>query len=145
MPNVSAHSSTTSAGSSATAGTHRATRRGCRHPSRTSRRPSTHATTPAVRRPLRGHTRDLSATGLSLILPAVRIGDRYLTGEGRPVQITLELPAGAIQLRAIPVRYERLGDEEGGERGYLVGAHIMEMDAEDMTRFGDYVRGLAKG
>lgn len=95
---------------------------------------------------LSGHTRDLSATGLSLVLPAVRIGDRYLTGEGRPVQITLELPAGAVRLRAVPVRYERLGDEEeGGERGYLVGAHIMEMDAEDMLRFGDYVRELAKG
>ena len=94
---------------------------------------------------LNGHTRDLSATGISLVLPAVRIGDRYLTGEGRPVQITLELPAGAVRLRAIPVRYERLGDEEGGARGYLVGAHIMEMDAEDMMRFGEYVRELAKG
>lgn len=94
---------------------------------------------------LSGHTRDLSATGLSLVLPAVRIGDRYLTGEGRPVQITLELPAGAVRLRAVPVRYERLGEEEGGERGYLVGAHIMEMDAEDLMRFGDYVRELAKG
>lgn len=95
---------------------------------------------------LSGHTRDLSATGLSLVLPAVRIGDRYLTGEGRPVQITLELPAGSVRLRAVPVRYERLGDEEeGGERGYLVGAHIMEMDAEDLARFGEYVRELAKG
>ena len=103
-----------------------------------------HARRPAPT--LSGHTRDLSATGLSLILPSVRIGDRYLTGEGRPVQVTLELPAGAINLRAIPVRYERLGEEEeGGERGYIVGAHIMEMDAEDMMRFGEYVRGLAKG
>ncbi|HEX7175213.1 MAG TPA: PilZ domain-containing protein [Pyrinomonadaceae bacterium] len=94
---------------------------------------------------LSGHTRDLSATGISLVLPAIRIGDRYLMGEGRPVQITLELPTGAVQLRAVPMRYERLGDEEGGERGYLVGAHIMEMDPDDMMRFGEFVRELAKG
>jgi hypothetical protein len=100
----------------------------------------------ASTRALSGHTCDLSATGLGLILPAVRIGDRYLTGEGRTVYVMLELPEGStVHLRAVPVRYERLDETEaGGENGFLVGMHILEMDAPDRTLFFDYVRELGR-
>src|SRR5256885_9720982 len=76
--------------------------------------------------PLAGHTRDISATGLALVVPAIRIGDRYLTGEGRSLRLTLELPGGPLQIAATPVRYERL-DEDETERGYLIGALFIDI------------------
>ena len=91
-----------------------------------------------------GHTRDISATGLALIVPIIRIGERYLTGEDHLLNITLKLPAGAVQLQASPMRYEQL-DEDDPDTGYLIGVHIKEMSDRDRTIFTDYLRTLRKG
>ena len=97
-------------------------------------------------RSVSGHTCDLSATGLGLVLPAIRIGERYLTGEGRRIAVALELPARAVTFHATPVRYERLdADESGGAAGYLVGAQITDMADEDRAHFDEYLRGLRNG
>ncbi|HYE66734.1 MAG TPA: PilZ domain-containing protein [Pyrinomonadaceae bacterium] len=102
-----------------------------------------HARPNGTHRPptLKGHTRDLSETGLSLIVPSIRLGDRYLTGENRTLRITFELPSGLINLHAAPVRYELL-DEDEIEIGYLIGAHITQMSSSDRTRFIKYLRTL---
>ena len=104
---------------------------------------STHASTHT--RALAGHTQDLSATGLALILPAIRIGQRYLMGEGRSILVVLELPAGKIRMRATPVRYERLDTETQSEPGYLIGAHIGEMSDADRSLFIEYLKKLRGG
>ena len=88
-----------------------------------------------------GYTRDLSATGLALIVPAIRVGDRYLSGEGNILSIKLELPAGPVQAQAAPVRYEQLG-EENEEKGFLIGAHITEMSESDRARYTEYLVGF---
>ena len=90
---------------------------------------------------IEGYTRDVSATGLALILPAIRIGEHYLMGEGRTLRITLEFPTGPLQLDAVPVRYERL-DENETEKGYLVGVQITEMTDPDRARFN---QGMNQG
>ncbi|HVF26932.1 MAG TPA: PilZ domain-containing protein [Pyrinomonadaceae bacterium] len=90
---------------------------------------------------LRGHTRDVSATGLGFVVPAIHIGGNYLTGENRKLQISLDLPSEPIQINAAPVRYERL-DEADTDTGYLIGAHITEMSDPDRTRFTEYLRSL---
>jgi len=90
---------------------------------------------------LRGHTRDVSATGLGFVVPAIHIGGSYLTGENRKLQIALDLPSEPIQISAAPVRYERLDDTDA-ETGYLIGAHITEMSDPDRTRFTEYLRTL---
>jgi hypothetical protein len=90
---------------------------------------------------LRGHTRDLSATGLGFVVPAIHIGGSYLTGENRKLRIALDLPSEPIHISAAPVRYERL-DEADAETGYLIGAHITEMSGPDRTRFTEYLRTL---
>lgn len=92
---------------------------------------------------LEGHTRDLSRSGLALILPAIRIGDRYLTGESQTLRVTLRLPTGAIQLYATAVRYERLEEPEGACT-YLIGARIKEMSDQDRARFDSYFDSLRK-
>jgi c-di-GMP-binding flagellar brake protein YcgR len=90
---------------------------------------------------LSGHTRDLSATGLALILPSILLGEQHLTGEGRTLVITLELPTGPIKIEAVPARYERL-EEEATEKLYLIGARFTAMTQEDWTRLEEFLKTL---
>jgi hypothetical protein len=94
-------------------------------------------------KPVAGHTRDVSEDGLGLILPAIRIGDRYLVGQDQALSVILKLPAGNARIYASPARYERL--EEGQpDRGYLVGVRITSMDEKDRALFNEYLQSLGK-
>lgn len=98
-----------------------------------------HATRHAIK--LNGHTRNISETGLALIVPAIRKGDHHLAARNRRLLIVLELPTGPIRLQAAPVRYERLRSETG----YLVGARIISMSDGDRSRFLKYLHRLSRG
>src|SRR5829696_195992 len=87
---------------------------------------------------LNGHTFDVSATGLALIVPAIRIAEHYLAGADRKLHIKLELPSGAVEMKVASVRYESLEDESG----YLIGARILEMSDTDKVSFEKYVAKL---
>ena len=87
---------------------------------------------------LQGYTRDISANGLGLIMPAIRIGDRYLAGENCRLAITLELPEGPIELTATSERYEPL--ETPGEVGFLIGAQIANISDEHRKLFLAYLK-----
>ena len=93
----------------------------------------------AATTPLEGHTRDVSACGLALVLPSVRVGERYLAGEAQTLGITLRLPARPVHLRATPARYERL-DAGDAETGYLIGLRITDMDERDRAAFDEYLK-----
>ena len=88
---------------------------------------------------LEGYTRDLSETGLALVVPTIRIGDHYLTGAGRRLLVTLRHPSGPLALHVVPVRYEQL-DEDNTERGYLIGVRIEEINDADRARFIAYLQ-----
>ena len=90
---------------------------------------------------LEGHTLDLSACGLAVVLPAIRIGERYLTGDTHVLRITLRLPTAAVQIHGVPARYERLGEDDA-DTGYLLGVRIKEMSDKDRALFEDYLRTL---
>ncbi len=87
---------------------------------------------------MEGHTLDISATGLALIVPAITLGEHHLVGENRSLNVKLQLPVGPIDLQVTPVRYESL-DEHETETGYLIGVKILEMSAEDRAKFVEYV------
>lgn len=95
---------------------------------------------------IEAYTRDLSQTGLALIVPNIRIGEYYLTGEGRRLLVTLNLPPAPLALHVIPVRYEKL-DEDRAETGYLIGVRITEVGDADRARFNAYLeeQGGMKG
>ena len=93
---------------------------------------------------LDGHTLDVSATGLALVVPAIRIGEHYLAGSDRRLHLKLELPAGPVEMKLATVRYESL-DESQEETGYLIGARIIEMADEDRATFDRYVAKLLSG
>lgn len=88
---------------------------------------------------LTGSTHDISATGLGLVVPSIRIGERYLTDGDHMLRITCALPSGDVELRVRPVRYTPLDDEA---RGYLIGAHITAINTTDSARLADYLRTL---
>ena len=87
---------------------------------------------------LEGHTLDVSSTGLALVVPAIRIGEHYLTGSDRRLHVKLELPSGPVEMTLIPVRYESL-DEGQEDSGYLIGAQISEMSEPDRASYEEYV------
>jgi alkanesulfonate monooxygenase SsuD/methylene tetrahydromethanopterin reductase-like flavin-dependent oxidoreductase (luciferase family) len=88
---------------------------------------------------LAGFTRDISASGLALILPAVRVGERYLTGAGVTLRVRLEHSTGALELLATPVHYDQLGGEES-DKGFLVGVRIVAMDDADRARYEAHLK-----
>ena len=94
------------------------------------------------RRPLptlNGFTQDISATGLALIVPAIRIGGHYLAGGDRTLEVEVELPSGSIHVRVTSVRYEPV-DEDRSEEGYVIGVRITDMSAADRERLHVFLK-----
>ena len=92
---------------------------------------------------LDGFTRDVSESGLALIVPAIRINDSYLMGEGHALLVVMETPHGPVEMRVAPVRYEKLERSET-DKGYLVGVRITEIGEQERERFNAYLKELAK-
>jgi PilZ domain len=86
-----------------------------------------------------GHTRNISDTGLSLILPSVHFGNRYLMDGDLDLKAQIELPAGVVNCGVAPVRYEML-DENQIEWGYLVGLRITNISDQERRRLTEYLR-----
>lgn len=87
---------------------------------------------------LNGHTLDVSSTGLALVVPAIRVGEHYLTGSDRRLHVKLDLPGGSVEMLVTPMRYESL-DENQEETGYVIGARISEMADSDRASFDEYL------
>lgn len=89
-------------------------------------------------RVMEGHTLDISASGLALIVPAITLGEHHIVGENRTLNVNLQLPVGPIDLKVTPVRYESLEDHET-ETGYLIGVKILEVAEVDRGKLAEYV------
>lgn len=90
--------------------------------------------------PLEGFTRDLSETGLALIVPSLRIGDRYLVDEECTLRVVLvDLPTGEVEIFCTPRRYEQLHKPE---TGHLIGVEITQMSENDRARLLQYLKTL---
>jgi hypothetical protein len=83
---------------------------------------------------LLGFTRNLSETGMTLLLPSVRIGDAYLTDIERHLEIKLELPDGPLAIHTTPVRFEQLPRREAG-CGYLLAVRIVDVLNDKRDRY----------
>ena len=99
------------------------------------------ATEPGVQhlRACAGHTVNVSAHGLAVVLHAQNIDEQYLLGREGSMSIELDLPNGlSIEIQATPVRYEKL------DEGYLLGARISEMSERNRELFEEYLRELTE-
>jgi len=86
-----------------------------------------------------GVTRDLGASGLTLILGAVRVGGRYLTDNECHLGVRLELSAGEVFLLTRVARFEQ-PSEAGG--GYLLGVRILGARDGDRAAYYEFLKGL---
>jgi guanyl-specific ribonuclease Sa len=88
-------------------------------------------------RAVAGHTVNVSAHGLAVVLHAQNIEEQYLAGGDGSMSIELDLPNGlSLGIQATPVRYEKLDD------GYLIGARISEMSERDRELYEEYLREI---
>jgi hypothetical protein len=72
-----------------------------------------------------GETKDLSAHGVSLVLPSISIDEKYCSERDR-VKVSLHLPEGSVALEVEPVRCVPLNPEDVGQ-GFLLGARILSI------------------
>jgi hypothetical protein len=100
------------------------------------------ATTGAPPAGVAGYTRDVSESGLGVVLPGTRVGDRYLVGDGITLRVTLKLPETSARLYGTPVRYERLDEGQPDGGGFIIGIHLNETG--DRAIFADYLKTLKK-
>ena len=93
---------------------------------------------------LRGHTRNISADGLALLVPQVHLDGYHLAAESRQLFVRLECGGQApINVIVEARRYEQLEEPELG-CGYLIGAEIVHLDDIDRGRYLHFIdRGLA--
>lgn len=89
-----------------------------------------------------GHTLDASESGLGVVLPVIRLGGRYLVGDGVTLRLTLKLGEQTARLYGTPVRYERLeGGEDGqADSGFLLGIRLNEDG--DRALLWEYLKGM---
>lgn len=71
---------------------------------------------------LYGHTRDLSTSGLGIVIPAADIGPRH-SGESLPARVKVTLPGGGLEVEAEAVHWAPLG-EMGLGSGVLIGVRV---------------------
>lgn len=97
----------------------------------------------AAQPPLRfeGYTQDLRASGISLVVPYLFIGDHDLSSHQCALLIILHLPNGPIDLKGQIVRHEKILSQEK-EQSFLVGVRITDMSELDCVRFVKYLRTL---
>lgn len=98
-----------------------------------------------------GYTHDISESGLALIISARSIDETFLEKENCTMQVVLTLPAGSVEITAVPVRYQHVvgGETDAGQDvptddGFLVGMRITEISAEARARYVAYIRELSQ-
>ena len=84
--------------------------------------------------------RDLSVSGLGLVVPSLRLDERACA-QGHPLRVTLGLGSDAVELRAEPVHCGPL-DEREPEAGSVIGARFVEMGEEPLEALAEYLRGV---
>ena len=91
--------------------------------------------------PLIGYTRDISESGLALLVSSRSMSVLYSLGQNYTLQLVLTLPTGPVEVEAVPVRYQHINKGEAGSL-ILIGAQITKMSDEDRTRFIQYLNSF---
>jgi hypothetical protein len=88
--------------------------------------------------PMVGHTRDISETGLAIVVTSDLPGSQRDEIIGRELRIVLDLPSGLTHVRGTVVRAQLLPAEET-EQGYLIGVRITQMNDKDWVHMVRYI------
>jgi hypothetical protein len=91
--------------------------------------------------PLIGYTRNISESGLALLVSAKSMGVLYSLGHNYTLQLVLTLPTGPVDLEVTPARYQHINEGNAGSF-ILIGAQITKISDEDRARFVQYLDSL---
>ena len=88
---------------------------------------------------LKGETKDLSKSGVAVIVPSIRLREKYLVGENRTLYAQLDLPNGKIKVELVGCRYEQMGIHDSIAT-YLIGARILKISENDRLLYEEYLK-----
>jgi hypothetical protein len=88
---------------------------------------------------LKGETKDLSKSGVAVIVPSIRLREKYLVGENRTLYAQLDLPNGKVKVELVGCRYEQQGIHDSVST-YLIGARIMNISDADRALYEEYLK-----
>ena len=86
-----------------------------------------------------GRTRDISETGMALLVSAKNI-DRYLTRKENGFDVELRLPEGPVVLQASPVYFKKIASSSVAT--YLIGCRFITVQDVQLTRLVTFLRSL---
>jgi hypothetical protein len=92
--------------------------------------------------PMVGYTRDISETGLAIVVTSESLGAQHDQLVGRELRILLDLPDGLTQLLGIVVRGQPMEDEGG--KTHLIGVRITHMNDQAWTDMVRYILNIKK-
>ncbi len=90
-----------------------------------------------------GETVDISRSGVGFLVPFIRVKEKYLVGQERPINLEMDLPNGKVRMRLLGRRYNKVGMHTSTER-FLVGARIIEMAEEDRAAYETFLKRGAR-
>jgi hypothetical protein len=89
-----------------------------------------------------GRTRNLSETGVALIVPSLRLGAHKLNDGNSTLRLMLDLPGGTVRVDVVPVRSYQLGEDDK-DSGYFIGAKITHVSDDVRSQLAKFMRGLS--
>jgi hypothetical protein len=89
---------------------------------------------------LNGEAKILKIDGVEFIVPFIRIGESYLAGEGRLLNLEISLPNGNVQMQVIGQSYEMVGRHTSVAK-FLITARIVYMSETDRDLYQYYLGG----
>ena len=91
--------------------------------------------------PLIGYTRDISESGIALVVSTKSMSVLHNLGQSYKLQLVLTIPKGGIELEITPARYQHINEGDAGPR-FLIGAQITKISDTDRERFIEYLESL---
>lgn len=89
---------------------------------------------------VKGETKDLSKSGVAILIPTIRMCEKYLVGENRTIYAEMDLPNGKIKLELIGCRYEQQLCIHDSVVTYLIGARIHHISQTDWALYEEYLK-----
>ncbi|MCA1634770.1 MAG: PilZ domain-containing protein [Acidobacteria bacterium] len=88
-----------------------------------------------------GRTRNVSESGLGLVVPSLNLGTGHLNDGDSALRLLLDLSGERIEIHVIPVRSYPL-DESERDAGFFIGVKITHMSDAAHARYTGFLRSL---
>jgi len=92
--------------------------------------------------PIMGLTRDVSESGLSVIVPTLQLGDEEIAPRGYPLRLVLSLPHDLIIVQSQTVRSDVI-EKADGAPSYLLGLSITRIGDRDRAKYLKFLQQTA--